>query len=1293
MSAAKPNPKSIFGLALAIESAEERAAYLERACAGDAALREEVEGLLAALEKAGDFLRQPAIASGVTVDVPGANQGNSAQASAPAEAAGSRIGPYKLLQALGEGGMGAVFLAEQTEPVKRRVALKIIKAGMDSARVIARFEAERQALALMDHPNIARVLDAGTTESGRPFFVMELVKGIPITRFCDQEHLTPRERLELFIPVCQAVQHAHQKGIIHRDLKPSNVLIALYDGKAVPKVIDFGVAKATGQSLTERTMFTEVGQVVGTLEYMSPEQAELNNLDIDTRADVYSLGVLLYELLTGSPPFTAKQLRSAAFTEMLRMIRESEPPRPSTRLSSSEELPVIAAKRKLEPAKLARLVRGDLDWIVMKCLEKERGRRYETANGLAMDVQRYLSDEPVLASPPSVRYRLGKFLRKHRGPVLAALVMVVLLLGGIVGTTWGFLRAEKLRELAETNEREALDARTQALDSQEQAMEALRATTDDVVEHLIGAQPHLGPTEKTFLENTLKRWLAFAAAKGQSEQSRCIRAEGIVRVARLRFTLRQYDEAAAGYREGIDQFQKLVADFPDSPLYRRYLANTHKFLGILLSNLGRKSEAAAAYRQALALQEKLVIDYPKEPLYRFFMSETYKGLAIVLKDFGRLAEAEKVQRRAQELLTGLLADSPGDPEYRDALASSHGDLGNLFAALGRDSQAESEYRQALAPVEKLAREFPPRARYRTALAHGYSVLGNISAKLQKWTAAQAAYRQVLAIQEKLVAEFPGLPGYRADLASSHFNQGLIFVTLGKPAKAEQSFLQALTLQEKLVRDHPAVPEFHRHLARSRIARAVTLPLEKRQEAELVFRQSLAIVESLVTEFPAIPRFRQDLALCYLHWGQMLEPLGKLTEAETAFRRAVAVHEKLVADCPDVPEYRESLATSHHSLAQLLAGRGNDTEALKEYRLALEIRAKLCTDFPIVPGYRSGLANSRQNLGIVLVRSRRYAEAEKQMREGLAICEKLTQDFPAVPSYRDSLAAAGNNLGVLLNDLGRGQEALAVYRRSLTIKEKLVADFPEAPNYYHSLAMSCHNLGVLLKRNGNLVGAERFYRRALEIREKAAKTYPELPQFRVDLGLSQGTWANLLWEKGQVAPALKSYARAITTLEGAILPLKDDVLARGYLQNAYFNRARAFDHLHRYAEATADWDRAVELTPSANRSALRMSLAISRVKAGQVGTAIKEAEELAKNADAVTLYNVACVFALAAGRPDESSGPPSREKCAERAVVLLRQAVTRGYKNARHMSSDPDLKALHQRDDFKKLLAELQENAR
>jgi serine/threonine protein kinase/Flp pilus assembly protein TadD len=353
------------------------------------------------------------------------------------EHAGAVIGPYTLLQQIGEGGMGVVWMAEQTEPVRRVVALKVIKPGMDSRQVVARFEAERQALAMMDHLNIARVFDGGTTESGRPYFVMELVHGVPITRYCDDNRLTPRQRLELFVPICQAIQHAHQKGIIHRDIKASNVLITLCDGKPVPKVIDFGVAKATEQKLTERTLCTQSGTLVGTLEYMSPEQAEMSPQGVDTRSDIYSLGVLLYELLTGGTPLSREQIKEAGYAAILYSIREKEPPRPSVRLrDSGSALAAIAAQRNMEAARLVKLVRGEMDWIVMKALEKDRNRRYETANGLARDVQRYLADETVQACPPSAWYRSRKFVRRNKAALLVAACLFLAVASVAVGIGW-----------------------------------------------------------------------------------------------------------------------------------------------------------------------------------------------------------------------------------------------------------------------------------------------------------------------------------------------------------------------------------------------------------------------------------------------------------------------------------------------------------------------------------------------------------------------------------------------------------------------------------------------------------------------------------------------------------------------------------------------------------------------------------------------------------------------------------------------------------------------------------------
>jgi serine/threonine protein kinase len=471
----------VFIAALERDDPAERDAYLSRACGSDADLRRRVERLLRLHQKAGSFLEQPAVAPGETVDpqtgdflgrpedanAPGLRRAGS---TPPAEAAGTRLGPYKLLQKLGEGGMGAVWVAEQHEPVKRRVALKLIKPGMDSARILRRFEAERQALALMDHTHIAKVFDAGTTPEGRPYFVMELVQGVRLTTYCDEQRLTLRERLELFVQICQAIQHAHQKGIIHRDIKPSNVLVAVEDGRPVPKVIDFGLAKAMHQRLTDQTMHTEIGQVLGTLEYMSPEQAEFDILDVDTRADAYSLGVVLYELLTGTTPLDPRGLRKAAFSEVLRQIREVVPSRPSTRLAQSKEsLARLAAQRRTDPARLMREVRGELDWIVMKCLEKDRTRRYATANGLARDVERYLHDEPVEACPPSAGYRLRKFARRHWAALAVASAFAALLVVGAVVSVLLAVRATVAEGAAvtarndEAEQRRKADQRTEEL--------------------------------------------------------------------------------------------------------------------------------------------------------------------------------------------------------------------------------------------------------------------------------------------------------------------------------------------------------------------------------------------------------------------------------------------------------------------------------------------------------------------------------------------------------------------------------------------------------------------------------------------------------------------------------------------------------------------------------------------------------------------------------------------------------------------------------------------------------------
>jgi WD40 repeat protein/serine/threonine protein kinase len=457
--------KEIFENALEIASAEERQGYIKGACGSDANLLARVQALLKAHEATGFLREESAAVAGKTIRL---------SESAVIERPGDRIGRYKLRENLGEGGCGVVYVAEQEEPVRRRVALKVIKLGMDTKQVVARFEAERQALAMMDHPNIAKVLDAGTTDTGRPFFVMELVRGIRITDYCDQNNLSTRERLELFMKVCHAIQHAHQKGIIHRDIKPSNILVTLHDGVPVPKVIDFGIAKATEGRLTDATVYTQLHQFIGTPAYISPEQAEMSGLDIDTRSDIYSLGVLLYELLAGSTPFDPKELMAAGLDGMRKTIREKEPMRPSTRLATlgNVELTTAAKRHSTDAPKLVHQLRGDLDWIVMKCLEKDRTRRYDTANGLAVDLKRFLENEPVVARPPSTTYRIQKAIRRHKLAFAAAAAISFALSMGVTMSTMQAVRATRAER-----------AKQRSLQSERQAREtATRAQSEAVVE-------------------------------------------------------------------------------------------------------------------------------------------------------------------------------------------------------------------------------------------------------------------------------------------------------------------------------------------------------------------------------------------------------------------------------------------------------------------------------------------------------------------------------------------------------------------------------------------------------------------------------------------------------------------------------------------------------------------------------------------------------------------------------------------------------------------------------------------
>jgi serine/threonine protein kinase/tetratricopeptide (TPR) repeat protein len=757
---------SIFGEAVEHSSPEERAAFLAKACAGGAGRRARVEALLRAYEAAGNFLQgnPPPSEAVATVDQPPV-----------AEGAGTVIGPYKLLEQIGEGGFGVVFMAEQQEPIRRKVALKVLKPGMDSKQVIARFEAERQALALMDHPHIAKVLDAGQTDSGRPYFVMDLVKGLPITDFCDQSQLTAKERLELFVHVCQAVQHAHQKGVIHRDIKPSNVLVTLQDGTPLVKVIDFGIAKALGQQLTDKTLFTGFAQLIGTPLYMAPEQAAFSNVDVDTRSDIYSLGVLLYELLTGTTPFTKERLQEAGYDEMRRIIREEEPPRPSTRLSTmGQEAATVSTQRRSDPKRLSQLFRGELDWIVMKALEKDRNRRYETANGFAMDVQRYLHDEPVLACPPSGWYRFRKFARRNKRAL--AVAGMVLFFIALLGAGIGWVAQDRAVRQGET-ERGVTAAIAQAKtllaegDKQIDHPERWQATTRLALVALEKAEELLAagaPTEE--LAGQVRQ--VRAAVEAAATHSDLLVQLDRIRLAQTATKDGQYDMARAapmyaaalkGYGVNLDAPEEAAARVRGSRLKDRLLITLYEWRAVTkdmkewqrLGEVLRAAEAAngfwgqwltaASHRDRAALVRLAErVDVGK------LQPRALNAMALDLRNVKELVAAERLLRAGQQrypsdfwlnhdLGMALLNQKPRRAEdaarYLTAAVALRNDSPGVYLNLGKALAFKRDLDEAIRCFQAALRIDPKYAQARGSIGAALADKGDREGAIREYKAA------------------------------------------------------------------------------------------------------------------------------------------------------------------------------------------------------------------------------------------------------------------------------------------------------------------------------------------------------------------------------------------------------------------------------------------------------------------------------------------------------------------------------------------------------------------------------
>ncbi len=1086
--------ESIFAQALEIESAAERVAFLDRACGNNQALRAEVEALLSAHEQSGDLL-----------DLPDNRQVTTALPSR--EGPGTVIGPYKLLEQIGEGGMGSVWMAEQTEPIQRRVAVKVVKEGMDSKQVLARFEAERQALALMEHPNIAKVLDAGRTPSGRPYFVMELVKGKSITTCCDENRLGVRERLELFGAVCRAVQHAHQKGIIHRDLKPSNVMVAPFDGTPVVKVIDFGVAKATGQRLTDKTLFTGFGALVGTPEYMSPEQAEVNNQDIDTRSDVYSLGVLLYELLTGSTPLTRKRIQEVAFLEVLRAIREEEPPRPSTRLSESKDsLPAISAQRQTEPGKLMKLVRGELDWIVMKALEKDRNRRYESASAFSADVQRYLADEPVLACPPSTAYRFRKFARRHKmGLMVAGLILFVLASsGGAVG--W-VVRDRAARQAKAANDLELALDRVDLFQGQGKRAEALAAF--DQARMLAGQVPpdrdrnaRLAALnerlEAEARDQEFRARFEQIRLRDQSrvhvEANRFARAEGAA-FDEIRDALGQYgiaigvlspDQAAAAIQARPELVQSnLIAALDECLMTLTPDAPTRQWLLAALAAADKDAwrvrvRKARAERDWNALEQlaREVEVQKQPPSFLVLVASTLRAplRSTRLELLRRIQSAYPADLWANLELGSALQENAQPAEairYYTAALALRPDNPGIYLNRGHALQAAREVDAAIADFHQALALAPRYAAAHNSLGSALFDRGQVDKAVDEYRTAlgiQQDYAEphvglgtVLYTRGQLddaLAEYQEAIRLNENLARAHYGLGLVLYDKNQVDQAIVEYKKAVDLQQDFAEPHVGLglALFSRDQVDNAIAEFQQAIHINKENAQAHYGLGMALrsrkkVDEAIAEYHEAIRLKKDFAEAYYSLGIALSSQGKVDDAIAAYQEAIQI--------------RTDYAEAHYNLGNVLLSQGKGEQAIAEYRKAVQVK--------------KDYAEAHYNLGQALGQQGEFRKALEELRLGHELgsrkpgwrspagqvvqqCERLIEldeRLPGILAGKTTPTNAGERIdfAVLCSLKRQHRAATRFYKEAFTAEPRLEENLGTRHRYDAACAAALAGCGV------------------------------------------------------------------------------------------------------------------------------------------------------------------------------------------------------------------------------------------
>ena len=1172
--------KELFLAALAV-APPERAAWLERECGQDAELRRRVELMLAAHDTPQSLLDRLAPAAEQPAGATGAFAGPEVESSprSETEKVGDLVaGRYKLVEQIGEGGMGTVWMAQQTEPVKRVVALKVIKPGMDSKQVLARFEAERQALALMDHPHIARVLDAGATAAGRPYFVMDLVKGLPITGYCDQAQLTPRERLQLFVQVCQAVQHAHQKGVIHRDLKPSNVLVMVQDVTPVVKVIDFGVAKAVGQELTDKTLLTGFAQMIGTPLYMSPEQAGQSGVDVDTRSDIYSLGVLLYELLTGTTPFDKERLKRVGYDELRRIIREEEPPKPSTRISTlGQAATTVSTQRKSDPKRLSQLFRGELDWIVMKCLEKDRNRRYETASALAADVRHYLNDEPVRACPPSRIYRLGKLARRNKTALVTSTVVVSALVAGTAVATWQAIRAREAEGLVQVELREKDQQFKRAEANFLKTLEAVDGLLTEVGQKELESVPQMEQVRRRLLEKALKFFQGFLQTRADDPTVHFEAGLAYRRVGDIQRLLGQHGPAEEACQKAMDYLDSLRAEHPDQPLYRHELARAYSSRATIFAELGRREAMEQDYRQARDLLQGLAQESSDRPDYRADLASTCQRWGEFL---GRSKPREAVDllRQSLRLIEELAEQFPERPEYAKDLVRSCGSLARLLKDFGQVEEAAKSYKRGIDVVTQALKRFGGDRDFRLLEHVSHLNYGVFLWHRGKVHDAETEFHFAANVGEQLAADFPGIPRFRSGVSMAYSNLGRVLWSSGNAEKAEEPLKQSVAIADKLAADFPSMPNYRSEAGLAMDTLASVLASRGRYtEARTLLVRAMEHQAEAHTLDPKDRKYRNALGIHAMNLAVVLKDMkAPAKEVDEAHERTITLTRALVKDYPDDAEYHSNLGKALNNWAGLLQDRGQPEKAVPVLEEAVRCQKEALKAFPRYPLYLDALRKHYMLLAKALIALDRPG-AEDAIRGLVETASELEAVSPDKAEEQSGLGAVLHNLALLHRDRGQLEPARQLLEQAIRYQQLALKISPDNHRYLVFLRNHYWMLADVHKRLNQFAAADENYRLCIAVLEKLIALRPNEPDYQSNLGAKLNDLSLLLSHDPRVfAEKRQLLEQAIVHQEAALKQKPADATYRRFLGHHWCNLGDALAHQGQHADAEKAYRRCLEV---------------------------------------------------------------------------------------------------------------------